>query len=90
MDEDTVIQVQNVTISTHDELMSELWFAGNRQIFFLPVGVAEIFPNLLVFFADDCEIKGISKENFQKILSEKFKDLNDLIELDFGEKFCFV
>lgn len=102
MDQDTVINDQNVTISTRNESIGELRFSNNRKIFFLPVGVAEFFPNLKAYNANGCAIKGISKENFkglhklmnlylayneiEKIETNTFGDLTNLAILGLREK----
>lgn len=102
MDKITVINEQNVTISTRDESIGELRLWGNKKIFFLPVGVAEIFPNLLYYNAHFCAIKKITKENFHGLIklqalylagnqiemipSDTFSDLRGLAVLDLSKK----
>lgn len=103
MEKVTVINDQDVTISTRDESIGELNFSFNRNISFLPIGVAETFPNLLGYFAKSCAIKTVSKANFrglrkltilwlranqiEKISSDTFADLNDLARLNLCELF---
>jgi hypothetical protein len=50
------------------------WF--NKKIFYLPINVSESFPNLVVYGANGCSVKTISKVNF--------RGLKKLIRLDLG------
>lgn len=94
---------RNVTISTHDKSIGALVFYSNTNIFYLPVGVDQSFPNLLGYEAEHCAIKIISRQNFkrlkklkflflahnqiEKISSNTFNDLKYLTRLDLSENF---
>lgn len=102
MDKTTSIDTKNVTISTLDNLIGGLDLTDNKNIFFLPVGVSEKFPNLLGYIARKVSIKEISRSNFkgmdklkflnlygnqiEKITSETFIDLKNLEKLYLGKK----
>lgn len=94
MERTTVIDEDNVSISTFDENIGGLLFRRNKKIIFLPVKVAEAFPNLELYSAWDCSVTQISRENFaglrklkilhlevnqiEKIQSDTFKNLVSL------------
>jgi hypothetical protein len=75
----------------------------NLKTLFLPVGVADVFPNLEYYSAANCSIKEVSYLNFrglskltvlelsdnfiETITKEMFKDLTSLISIDLGEFF---
>jgi Leucine-rich repeat (LRR) protein len=98
----TVINESNITIAMRDDKMGGLTLGSNRNINYLPVLVVEKFPNLLAFYAIDCNIKEISKKNFaglnklkllqlhgnqiKKINSDTFEDLILLENLSLGKK----
>lgn len=103
MMETTSIDETKVTISSKRNVSVEgLTFSFNRKIFFLPENVNNNFPNLKIYFAENCSIKAISKENFEglnklkilrllfnqieKISSETFNDLVAIEYLYLGEK----
>jgi hypothetical protein len=66
MSKETSIEAPNVTISTkRDESNMGLSFYDNKKIFYLPIDVAEKFPNLTFYSAWGCSIKEISKLNFK-------------------------
>lgn len=86
-----IIDEYNETISTKDDAILALSFYTNKKIQYLPVKVAESFPNLIAYGADNTSVKEISKENFkgltklrtlgligteiEKIYSDTFEDL---------------
>lgn len=98
----TSIDDLNVTFSFYDEMVEGLNFNHNKNISFLPVQVAKKLPNLLSYCALNCSIKEISKENFvnltmlktldlshnqiEKITTDTFEDLSDLVELLLGKE----
>lgn len=75
----TWINSTGCSISSTRESTTGLSFWGSKKIYFLPVKVAESFPNLLVYGANACSVRTISKENF--------KNLNKMIRLDIGHNF---
>lgn len=96
MDETTTIDEENKKISTYDETVTGLFLRVNRKISFLPIDVAENFPNLEAYNAVLCSITKISKRNFKDLSKlkafylygnqiEKIPTdaLNDLNELEF-------
>lgn len=105
MDQVTAINDKDVTISNRDKTVNGLWFYKNKKLFFLPVKVGKIFPNLQYYTAHSCAIKEVKKENFQglvklqnlwlsdnqieKVPSDTFESLRKLTHLDLGEKFNF-
>lgn len=102
----TSINKPNVTISVRDKSIGGLDINYNKNVLFLPNGVAEKFPNLLGYSVSDCPIKEVSKENFEhlsklkglwlhdnqieKIASDTFKDLINLEQLWLGKKFKHI
>ncbi|KAG5669368.1 hypothetical protein PVAND_017255 [Polypedilum vanderplanki] len=51
----------------------EIYFVITMEIFYFPINVNEIFPNLLVFYVSNTKIKMLNYENF--------KDMKKLLEL---------
>lgn len=76
-------------------------FVFNKKILFLPIRVAENFPNLLIYHATFCSIKTVQKVNFkdlsrlrwlfldgnqlETIASDTFEDLTSLFRLEMSE-----
>ena len=103
MNKATVINSDDFTIviENSDNHISILTFNENEKIYFLPNHVDEIFPNLLLYFANFCKIREISRTNFvglkklrwlflkknfiQRIEADTFKDLESLEYLALGE-----
>lgn len=102
----TTIKSQGFTIgSARNETVSGMTFWGNRNISFLPDDVHKKFPNLKIFFAQNCSIKAISKDNFKNLtkliflsLSDNqiktirydvFNDLTSLDHIELGENILF-
>lgn len=80
MNGDTKIAFPESTISNAlDDTVEGLTLALNRKIKFLPIKVADSFPNLLVFNAMGCSIQALS--------AETFKNLNKLKVLNVGYNF---
>jgi Leucine rich repeat len=70
----TKIDSRKVEISSeYDESMGGIHFGYNKNVSFLPVKVAEVFPNLLAFTAH-CTVEEIGKKNFERL--HKLKTLN--------------
>lgn len=96
MDKTTTIVEENVKISPRDEFVLGFLLDENKNIFHLPIDVAESFPNLQGFDAYNCSIKEFSKRNFEGLSKLKtlylgynqietipMDSLIDLIELEF-------
>jgi Leucine-rich repeat (LRR) protein len=95
MNETTVINEENVSVSNRDENTLGFTFEENKNIFVLPIGAAEAFPNLLVYNAYKCKISEVSKKHFaglkklqtmllsnnqiENIPSDLFEDLTSLV-----------
>jgi Leucine rich repeat len=102
MKETTVINAADMRIATNDESVERLMFTGNKKIAFLPIQVAEVFPNLEKYKASACSVKEIAKKNFaglnklknlhlrgnqiEKIYSNTFEGLTSLIKLKLRKK----
>jgi Leucine-rich repeat (LRR) protein len=64
----TIIDEEDYSISNpKDTKVSGLLLEHNQSIKFLPVKVAEKFPNILGISAFDCNIKKIFKANFENL-----------------------
>jgi hypothetical protein len=101
MDDATVINEDDVTISTADNSVRVLSFYNNKKINFLPIQVSEKFPKLIIYSASSCSVKTISRKHFagmkieqiflhknqiEKINSDVFQDLVSLEHLDICTK----
>jgi Leucine-rich repeat (LRR) protein len=84
MDGTTVIDEDNMTVATADESVLSLKFDENQKISFLPIQVAEKFPNIISYTATLCSVKTISKKNFAGLtkLRELKLDLNQIERID--------
>lgn len=94
----TTIDETNTIISNRDASVRGFKLNDNKKVFYLPLAIAEHFPNLQGIQADSCAIKGIAKENFnglsklkalylqfnqiEMITTESFSDLVELEILD--------
>lgn len=68
MNGSTVIDESVYTISTpRDDAVEGFDCDRNKKISYLPVKIHEKFPNLVGLYADSCNIKAISKVNFEKL-----------------------
>lgn len=54
-------------INNNDDTITELNIEWNRKILFLPVEVADSFPNLKMYSVRQCAIKKITRENFANL-----------------------
>lgn len=102
MEDITSIKEPDMTISNFDVAVQGLAFYDNPKIFFLPIYVVENFPNLKMYWANNCSLKVISYQNFkglrkltvlklnanqiEKINSDTFNDFVNLEELDLSKK----
>lgn len=65
MDQRTAITTHEFYITSNsDANVQGLFFKFNKKIEFLPENTARKFPNLIVYDAEHCSIRQISKENF--------------------------
>jgi hypothetical protein len=68
MIDETIIYDDDYSIANpKDTKVSGLLLEHNQNVKFLPVKVAEKFPNILGISAFDCKIKQISKANFENL-----------------------
>lgn len=100
------INSPDVSITPRDETIEGLSFDDNKEIYYLPVKVAETFPNLIAYWAMHCSLTEVSKINFKHlsklrtlslhhnqivtIASNTFDDLTSLEHLYLGEIYLFV
>ena len=73
---------KNVRIAinrTDSVIKNKIYFMKNNEIYFLPIGVHEKFPNLINYSAQSCSILSISKKNFEK--------LRKLVRVELDENF---
>lgn len=96
-----LIKFEGDTISPRDEIMQGLCLINRKKTKFLPLKVAETFPNLLAYSADRNSLTKINKANFAglnkleklslsynhitTIRSDTFEDLIALEELELGK-----
>lgn len=101
MDSTTIIDEANTKISFYDENIGGLQMNNNKNISYLPIDVAERFPNLQGYQAGFCGIKELTRRNFkglsklrglwlsynqiERFLSETFVDLIGLEYLYLGD-----
>lgn len=87
--------------SSRNENVTDLMFANNKKIRFLPVETFRNFPKLVSLYAQNCSIESISRDNFKRlrklrelyltnnqisrIENDTFKDLTSLELLSLGE-----
>jgi Leucine rich repeat len=102
MERTFVIDKDNFTVATHNESISGYSLSLNQNVTFLPIEVSQAFPNLIVYAADRCSIKNLTKSNFkclrkltslsltfnqiEKINSVTFQDLTSLRYLVLSKK----
>lgn len=76
MRQKTIINASNFVIGDlQDEEVEGIFFEGNMNIEYLPYKIYMQFPNLQSYWAKQCAIKQISKENFEKLIRLKEIDL---------------
>jgi Leucine rich repeat len=66
------ITIPETSILPRDVSVLGLALGGNKNVFYLPVKVAESFPNLLAYSAGNCSLKEIRSENFQGLTKLKY------------------
>jgi Leucine-rich repeat (LRR) protein len=97
----TIIDSENVTITTRDKTILGLLFDENMKISFLPEKVDKSFPNLKFYSANGCDLQDIFRANFkglkklkglslnrnkiEMIQSDTFVDLKELEVLELGK-----
>lgn len=88
MDYSTKITEENVQISTVNLNILTLTIFRASNVFFLPVKVAETFPNLIVYQISKTSLRKISKRNFKRLY--KLKDIylvDNKVEIIFSDTF---
>lgn len=60
-----------------NEIINRIVIKQEESVKFLPVGISDIFPNLIEYFARHNPIKKVSKKNFQGMIKLKKLDLYD-------------
>lgn len=85
----TVIDSSDSSISTpRDEAIEVLTFSDNKKISFLPLKIANEFPNLLVYVASYCSIKVVKRDHFKNLNKLQHIDLEaNQIETVFEDTF---
>lgn len=78
MDDGVVIRSQNMTIIEKPlEDVKGFQLMPNKEIFYLPINVAENFPNLLAYIAFQCRIQRIDKINFKNMTKLQLLDIRE-------------
>lgn len=93
-----IVSAEFYISSIKDVNVEGLIFSENKKILFLPENIAEKFPNLLLFFAAECSLTEVYKNNFrnlskldhldlalnkiERISSDTFVDLTSLQKLN--------
>jgi hypothetical protein len=67
----TVINEPGATFCSTNYDTLALSFCTNINVHFLPIAVAEKFPNLQVYALDGCSIKDVTKRNFESLAKLK-------------------
>lgn len=67
MDVTTTIDTYGDTISPRKTEPMALKFELNKKIFYLPTNLHQTFPQLKFYYASDCSIKSVTKENFKSL-----------------------
>lgn len=96
----TVIDSNDIEMTSRRNEIEEIVFTNNKNIKFLPIRMHQTFPNLREIIAYGCSIQNISRSNFDKlnrlrklilennhletIKSDTFRDLLRLEELSLG------
>lgn len=77
MDEKTVINATNFVVGDpKDDDVGGIKFDENKNMEYLPYNIYMQLPNLVIYQASKCSIKGISKKNFEKLSRLKAIDLS--------------
>lgn len=73
-------------IASTDQGITELEFFENKEISYLPEGLADTFPDLILINAPGCSIKTVNNENFQRLGKLKFLglDSNQIEKIEVG------
>lgn len=73
MTKTTSIPSKDYMISSEaDTNMGIIRFDNNKKISYLPIKIAETFPNINKIYASSCSIKEVSNENFKNLSKLKF------------------
>jgi hypothetical protein len=62
--------------SSRDENVKAINMGWNKKIIFLPESPADVFPNLEMYYAPNCVIKEITRENFRGLIKLRVLDLD--------------
>lgn len=83
LDKTTSINSNDTTIATKDDSVKGIFMQYNEKIRYLPVGVHKKFSKLEKYFAAECSIQAISKENFEKLtkLQEIWLTTNEITKV---------
>lgn len=97
----TVLDTNDITVTSTRNEIEEMVFTGNRNVKFLPILVYQTWPNMREITAYGCSIQNISRSNFDKlnqmrrlqlennqieiIKSDTFRDLVRLESLNLGK-----
>lgn len=86
MTEKTAINRTGVEIFSKNLSVRNLTLNWNNKVRFLPENVHESFPNLVVFEAENCRVKQISRNNFRGLYRLKVVNLagNLISNIDAG------
>lgn len=74
---ETEINSANTIIAESDETVEAMWMHENKKAFYLPNKISEKFPNIVLYQADRCSIKEISKDNFHGLTKLRELDLSE-------------
>lgn len=101
----TFIDDPNTIILNRDLSMKNFDCSDNKKIKFLPIKMAETFPNLLFYNGRNCSIKELKKKHFENlsrlevvsfgsnrietIYSDTFENLTSLQAIDLGKLINF-
>jgi Leucine-rich repeat (LRR) protein len=66
-DKTSIAYDDSVIDSPRNETIRALTFEQNWNIFYLPVEIAEVFPNLEAYSAWDCSLETVSNKNFKNL-----------------------
>lgn len=76
MEETSIIMPDAKFSSASDETINAFYCGNNKNIKFLPILVAEKFPNLILYGAERCSLAKISNINFKGLAKMKQLLLN--------------
>jgi Leucine-rich repeat (LRR) protein len=89
MDRTSIVGSKANILTALDKYILVLTFSRNSEIYYLPINVADKFPNLMVYNASFCSIKKVLNMNFQFLSKLKTLDLS-FNQVEVIEKETFV